>query len=284
MHILTPMTTPDLLPLAPLSHRIYTIVLRILHNRLVVASELESHAVLLECFLPAAKLTEPAYFCSYLGTNGLSRYDELPESDKTSASRLGEMRNMYSRFRPHRRELEPGGRRVRPPGDVPGSRTFAGTTRDGFEGDTVKQILGLDGQELFTQLVAVTNIVKIGPRPGLYACQNIDEGVIRVWRDWLRDMAAKGHSMKPKEEVVEKVGIDKGEAPATGTSQADMSEWVDNSKILWASPNKNTGVRFNVRERKLRRDIPILVRADEEDMPVTYEIEYDGRSTNATGM
>ncbi|KAF2437736.1 hypothetical protein P171DRAFT_424509 [Karstenula rhodostoma CBS 690.94] len=276
IHLLTPMTTPDLLPLAPLSHRIYTIVLRILHNRLVLASELESHSVLLECFHPSAKLTEPPYFCSYHGTDGLARYDELSESDKHLASRLGDMRKMYSRFRPHRRELETGGRRVRAPGDVPGSRTFPGTTRDGFEGDTVKQILSLDEHELFTQLVAQTHLVKIGPRhiPFTYPV-DIEEGVIRVWREWLRDTAAKGQSVKTKEEELEVAGTDKGKAPATETSQADRYEDVCDSRILWVSPNKNTGIRFNVRERKLRRDIPILVRTDEEDMPVSYEIEYD---------
>ncbi|KAJ4360176.1 uncharacterized protein N0V89_000736 [Didymosphaeria variabile] len=283
IHLLTPMTTPQLLPLALLSHRIYTIVLRILHNRLVIASELESHSVLLECFHPSAKLTEPPYFCSYHGTYGLKRYNELPENDKHLASRLGEMRNFYSRFRPHRRELETGGRRVRPPGDVPGSRTFAGTATDGFEGDTVKQILSLDGHELFTQLVAQTNLVKIGPRNGLFTCfVGIEDGVVRVWREWLRDTAAKRHNVNIKEEIVDEVCQEKGKAIAKKTSEAEGDEQIDNPKVLWVSSNKNTGIRLNVRERKLRRDIPILVRADEEDMPVSYEIEYDGRRSDTT--
>ncbi|KAL1598618.1 hypothetical protein SLS60_007758 [Paraconiothyrium brasiliense] len=277
------MTTPQLLPLAPLSHRIYTIVLRILHNRLTIASELESHSVLLECFHPSAKLTEPPYFCSYHGTNGLKRYDELLESEKNLASRLGAMRNIYSRFRPHRRELETGGRRVRPPGDVPGSRTFAGTAKDRYEGDTVKQILNLDGHELFTQLVAQTNLVKIGPRNGLFTCfVGIEEGVVRVWREWLRDTAAKRHDVNLNEETVDEVGKGKGKAIAMKMSEAEGDELLDDPKILWVSSNKNTGIRLNVRERKLRRDIPILVRADEEDMPVSYEIEYDGRRSDAT--
>lgn len=273
------MTTPELLPLAPLSHRIYTIILRILHNRLALASKLESHSILLECFHPSAKLTEPPYFCSSNGTDGLSRYDELPENAKHFASRLGDMRKMYSRFRPHRRELEMGGRRVRPPGDVPGSRTFPGTTQERFEGDTVKQILSLDGHELFTQLVAQSHLVKIGPKHGLFTYPvEIEEGVIRVWREWLRDMSANGQGVTTKEEKVEVAETDKGKAPATEASQHDH---VGDSRILWVSPSKNTGIRFNVRERKLRRDIPILVRADEEDMPVTYEIEYEGRCAGA---
>ncbi|KAF9734550.1 hypothetical protein PMIN06_001245 [Paraphaeosphaeria minitans] len=275
IHLLTLIITPELLPLAPLSHRIYTIVLRVLHNRLVIASELESHSVLLECFHPSAKLTEPPYFCSSHGTDGLARYDELPESEKHSPSRLGDMRKMYSRFRPHRRELEEGGRRVRRPGDIPGSRTHPGTTRDGYEGDTVKQILSLDGHELFTQLVAQSHLVKIGPRHGLFTYPvEIEEGVIRVWREWLRGMAAKGQSVETEEQKVEVVGTNKGKAPATKVSQADRYEVVSDSRILWVSPKNNTGIRFNVKERKLRRDIPILIRAD-EDMPVSYEIEYD---------
>lgn len=270
------MPTPELLPLTLVSHRIYTLILRILHNRLVAASELESHSVLLECFHPSAKLTEPPYFCTYHGTDGLTRYDGFAEGDRALATRLGEMRNMYSRFRPHRRELETGGRRVRrPPGDVPGSRTYAGTARDGFDGEMVKQMLSLDGQELFTQLVAQTNLVKIGPRHGLFSCfVGVEEGVVRVWRKWLRDMAARsnGSNSKMPQEIVEEVGKGKeavSEVPGEGNDMNDEC-------ILWVSAAKNTGVRFKVTERKLRRDAPILVRADEEDMPVSYEIEYNG--------
>ncbi|KAF1976260.1 F-box domain-containing protein [Bimuria novae-zelandiae CBS 107.79] len=276
IYLLTPMTTPELLPLASVSHRIYTIVLRILHNRLVIASELDSHSVLLECFHPSAKLTEPPYFCTYHGTDGLQLYDGYAEDEKNLAKRLGEMRNIYSRFRPHRRELETGGRKVRrPPGDVPGSRTFAGTAGDGFEGDTVKQILSLDANELFTQLVAQTNLVKIGPRNGLFTCfVPIEEGVIRVWRDWLRNMPDMGNTTEPKtEEPVVEVG--NGEEKAVTVEFSDASKDLEDERILWVSPSKDTGIRFRVRERKIKRDNPILVRVDEEDLPVSYEIEYD---------
>ena len=247
------MRTPDLLPLTTLSHRIYSVILRILHTRLVLASTLESHSLLLECFHPSAKLTEPPYFCTYHGTDGLTPYPSYPEHDEHLASRVGQLRNTYSRFRPHRRELEPDGRRVRgPPGDVPGSRTYPGHVQDGYEGDTVKQMLSLEAHELFTQLVAQANLVKVGPRNGLFTrFVPVEEGVIRVWREWLREVARMGGR----------------EGEGSG---------VDDERILWVSPSKDTGIRFNVRERRIKRDIPILVRADEEDMPVSYEIEYDG--------
>jgi hypothetical protein len=183
---------------------------------------------------------------------------------------------MYSRFRPHRRELELGGRRVRgPPGDVPGSRTYPGTAQDKFEGDTVKQVLGLEGHELFTQLVSQMNLVKIGPRHGLFtAFSEIEEGVVRVWRNWLKDMSLReAETSRAPPEDVEVAG--KGKEAVKEVVEEALR--VDDDQILWVTTSKHTGLRLKVRERKLRRDAPILIRADEEDMPVSYEIEYDGR-------
>lgn len=259
-----------------LSHRIYTLILRILHNRLVAAAELNSHSLLLECYPPSAKLTEPPYFCAYHGTDGLSYYETPRETDTNNVERLGEMRNMYSRFRPYRRELESGGRRVRP-GDVPGSRTFPGTVQDKYKGDTVRQTLSLEAHELFAQLVAQANLAKIGTRSGLFtAFVDVEEGVLRVWRNWLSKMARRNakQSTNVQQEVAEVMG--KGKQPVEGTvsEKADLND----EAILWVSCEKNTGIRFNVKERKLQRNTPILISA-EEDLPVSYELEYDGMSS-----
>ncbi|KAF3037627.1 hypothetical protein E8E12_004239 [Didymella heteroderae] len=181
---------------------------------------------------------------------------------------------MYSRFRPHRRELEEGGRRVvRRPGDIPGSRTYPGTAQDKFKGDLVKQTVSLEGHELFTQLVAQTNLVKIGPYNGLFsAFVDVEEGVLRVWRTWLSEMAVKDNAARPdiKEEAVQEVGKGKAAAQEVVKEPSDPNE----KRILWVSMAKNTGISFNVKERKLRREAPILIRND-EDMPVSYDIEYD---------
>jgi hypothetical protein len=282
LHLFAPITTPELLPLTPISRRLATIILRILHNRLVAAAELNSHSLLLECYHPSAKLFEPPYFCTYRGTEGLSLYTTEAEDDSNIGERLGKMRNMYSRFRPHQRELEEGGRRVlRRPGDVPGSRTFPGTGQDKYEGETVKQTLSLEAHELFTQLVSQANLVKIGPRHGLFTCfVDVEEGVMRVWKDWLAEMAAKGRQERaaaPVEtvDIVEEIGKGKA-AVKENEERIDMND----PRILWVSGSKNTGIRFNVKERKFRRDTPILIRSD-EDMPVSYEIEYDGISTSS---
>jgi hypothetical protein len=268
------MTTPELLPLTTISHRIYTLILRILHNRLVAAAELHSRKLLLECFHPSAKLTEEPYFCSYCGTDGLTVYNE----DTNDIGRLGEMYSMYSRFRPHRRDLEAERRRVRPrPGDVPGSRTYPDTVQGRSDGETVKQTLSLESHELFTQLVAQAHLATTDPRGRPMNFVEIEDGVIRVWRDWLKDMAAKGSATNTEvpQDVAEEVG--KGKEVAREVSEQKLD--LEDSSILWASTRKNSGIRFNVRERKLRRDVPILIRTDEEDMPVNYEIEYDGEPT-----
>jgi hypothetical protein len=265
------MTTPELLPLTTISHRIYTLILRILHNRLIAAAELHPRKLLLECFHPSAKLTEEAYFCSYRGTDGLTLYNE----DTNDIDRLGEMYNMYSSFRPHRRDLEAEGRRARPrPGDVPGSRTYPDTVQGRSDGETVKQTLSLESHELFTQLVTQAHLAATDPRGRPMNFVEVEDGVIRVWRDWLKDMAANtpvANAEVPRE-VVEEVG--KGKEVVKEVVQQKLD--LEDPRILWASPRKNSSIRFNVRERKLCRDAPILIRTDEEDMPVSYEIEYDG--------
>ena len=276
LHLLAPMPTPELLPLTVLSHRIYNIVLRILHSRLVAAAELESHSLLLECYHPTAKLTEPPYFCAYQGTDGLSLYEDPSEPNRAITARLGEMRQMYSRYRPHRRELEEGGRRViRRPGDIPGSRTYPGTAQDKFRGDLVRQTVSLEAPELFTQLVAQTNLVKIGPYNGLFsAFVEVEEGVLRVWRDWLGDTAARSSmpSADIQQEIVEEMGKGKEAVREVAEARFDPND----PRILWVNTAKNTGILFNVKEKKLRRDAPILIRND-EDTPVSYEIAYEGR-------
>lgn len=270
-----PLPTPELLPLTLVSHRIHSIILRILHNRLVAAAELDSHSLLLECYHPSAKLTEPPYFCAYQGTDGLSLYENPSEPDRVTTARLGEMRQMYSRFRPYRRELEEGGRRVtRRPGDIPGSRTYPGTAQDKYRGELVKQTVSLEEHELFTQLVAQTNLVKIGPYNGLFsAFVDVEEGVLRVWRKWLGENASKGNniSAEVQKEEVRKLG--RGTTAVREVIEEKLD--LDDHRILWVSTSKNTGIRFNVKERKLRRDSPILIRND-EDTPVSYDIEYDG--------
>lgn len=103
VQILTPFSTRDLLRLTTVSYRFHALVLRILHYRLLVAASLQEYKLILECFHPASKLTEPHVFCTYLGTDGLSDKHEgegsLYENVETS-QQLGRLTSLYSRFRP----------------------------------------------------------------------------------------------------------------------------------------------------------------------------------------
>jgi hypothetical protein len=103
VHILSPFSTRDLLPLATISHRFHALVLRIIHYRLLIAAALKEYKLILECFHPSSKLTEPHVFCKYLGTDGLSdRYEGKGSlyEDVDTAKRLGRLTSLYSRFRP----------------------------------------------------------------------------------------------------------------------------------------------------------------------------------------
>lgn len=283
LHLFTPIPTLELLRLTTISRRIYSLILRILQTRLVAAAELHSHSVLLECFHPSVKLTEPPYFCTYRGTDGLTRYNETDLNEK-DVGRLGQMYNMYSRFRPHRRDLEDGGRKVRPrPGDVPGSRTFPGTAQERYKGETVKQILSLEAHELFTQLIAQTNLVKIGSHNLFTNFVEVEEGVLRVWREWLRDVSDRciAANKAAPNEPVEELGKGKGKGKAVVREVDEEKADLEDPQILWVTPKKNSGIRFNAREKRLCGQAPILMSADEH-VPVSYEIEYDGKSSNGT--
>lgn len=279
LSILTPIPTPQLVPLTLISHRIYTLILRILHNRLLISSSLEDHCLLLDCYHPSDKLTAPTYFCTYKGTDGLSTYQCPDEDDLDLSHRLGELRTMYSRFRPYRRDLDAEGRRVlRPPGDIPGTRTFAGSMGEEYSGEAVKLLLGLEDYERFTQLCAVINLVKLGPKNGLFTrFVDVNESVVRVFRGLLKELASR-----TDEVVVEDI-------VASGRQNKPVQE-AENSKtrsdlydegILWLNDKQTAGLRLKVRQRKFRRDNPILIRTDEEeddDLPVTFEVEFHGKS------
>jgi hypothetical protein len=101
----------------------------------------------------------------------------------------------------------------------------------------------LDEGELFSQLCTVTNLVKVGPKPGLFLSHvNINDGVIRVWRDWLAAQAASPNSKAP---------------------------------ILWVDMAQHVGLRFRVAEKEYAWErLPILLSPDDEP-PVAYRLEFE---------
>ena len=116
----------------------------------------------------------------------------------------------------------------------------------------------LDADELFTQLCAVTNLVKVGPRRGLFlSVDTVNDSVVRVWRDWLLEQAQRS---------------------ATKQQQAGQTS-LDDPSILWVDTSKNVGVRFRVIPRE-EGQTPLLLNRN-EDPPVSYTLEYQGQPYQA---
>lgn len=227
IQILSSFSTSHLLSVARVNHRFHDLALRIIHTRLTDAAWLPDHELILECYHPSAKLSTPYLHCDYLGTDGLQSYDEHEEKQLT----FGQLHNLYSRFRPVVQE-ENRSPRTRYPG---------ASTVQPEDDDTASVVVHLDDGEMFSQLCTVTNLVKTGPRRGLFLSHvNINDGVVRVFRRWLA-------------------------ARVAGQDDADP--------VLWVDRHKTVGLKFGVRENIDERG-PAIWSEDDEDRPVSYTLVY----------
>ena len=269
-------STQLLLPITAVSHRFHDLVLGIVHRRLLVAAAFKDRKLLLECYHPSSRNTEPYLFCDYLGTPGLSS-EKDGEGSAYHASqpigRLGKLSRLYSRFRPVRHEAEQRLFRPHPAGDVPGnpgtSTYFPARppSREETVEPFVSHTVNLESHELFSQLMVVTNLVQLGPRRGVfYSFVNIADGVVRVWRAWLAERASS--LFYP--------AVDEDETEQTRTMDEKHTDME--SRMLWVGNSKNVGIRVRVCEKTWRRNEPILLLHD-EDPAVSYGIEYEGESS-----
>jgi hypothetical protein len=216
----------------------------------MAAATLLDHILMLELYPPSARLTAGKLFCTSLGTSGLDQesINSLPDSAKID--HLGKA--VYSKFRPQHQETRRPSLK-HPAGDIPGSRTHPSSADPSIhvhntESNLVSQQVSLDADELFTQLIATLMIVKPGPRPDtILTAVEVCEGTIRVWRA-----------------TRTKVAID-------STSSAPAND----PSILWVNTANNAvGVKFQVKEKKWKRDNPVLFSSDEE-VAVSYTVDIE---------
>ena len=270
IHILKTFSTQLLLPLALVSRRFYDLIVRIIQGRLLLAASPEGYNLILECYHPSAKSTEPYLVCEYLATPGLA--DAFREKDPSpdyasGVGQLGHWRDLYSRFRPARQETEgrilrsySAGQVVRSPNPnvvLPGDEGHHGDPRI----DLVSHNINLDSHELFSQLCVVTHLVQLGPRSGIFhSIVNIADGVVRIWRRWLAE----------RTKVMNLNGTSNKDAwPSTQSDQDEAS------RTLWVDSRRNAGVLVRIRQRNVRQDVPLLLHKD-EDPAVSYVLEYEG--------
>ena len=259
IHVLDLLPTQLLLQTRSVCHRFQNLIIRIIHGRLLRAASLTDRKLILECYHPSAQYTEPYLYCDYLGTPGLS--DEIEGQGLTyeiandQATKVATLGKLYSHFRPTRKDPEPKIYRSHPAGDVPGSRTSeaANRIREPLDRNTVTKNVSLEAHELFMQLRFLVAVVQTGPRRGFFhSVQNLIDKTQRVFRKWLAERAetTKEHNTGASDGVTNKLGCKVAE-------------------MLWIDQNKIAGLRVRVEERKVRRDLPILLHKD-EDQAVRY--------------
>lgn len=219
---------------------------------MLLISSLKDYTLLLECFHPISKLTDPHFFCTYLGTPGLNDKYEGPGSlyegcNKTSEF-LGRLSNVYSCFRPEVDLTEIQDE------DVDDNSN----ENDGIEAPLVKKQVSLDEFEDFSQLCSIVNLVKIMPNSRmLVSAVTVEDGIVRVWRDWLRRQSKR----------------DRHDTTAHIQQDEDDVLWVNNKNIV--------GLKLRVREKKWNRPmLPVLMHRDEEGA-VSYEVEIEGTYINS---
>ncbi|KAF4970791.1 hypothetical protein FSARC_2261 [Fusarium sarcochroum] len=240
--ILSTFSTQELLPLAPISRQIYSVVTRLLHQRLLQAAPLPDNQLILECYHPSDQLYAPCLSCRY--QNIVTR--DGPAVDE-NAPELSDLRRLYASFRPVFPEESRIVRRSR-------RRPTETQPSDDAGDDTATQDINLDEGELFSQLCAVTSLVKQGPRSGLFISHvNIVDGVVRVFRNWLADMASK----------------------------QDPSH-TGSENIIWVDKHDNVGIRFSVAPAP-SETMP-LISGPDDDPPVHYKLVYEELLVRASNL
>jgi hypothetical protein len=255
--------------LTSVCRRFHDITFRILKHRLLSAASLRDHELILECFHPTTQYSTPHFFCEYLRTDGLSDDYEgqmATGNDIKPTGRLGMLANQYTHFRPLIPEEAGRLSWSHTAGDVPGHPNASTGSTDPSEAPTmdkenkfVCQDVHLESHEWFSQLCTITNLVKVGPRRGLFlSCVNVNDGVIRIWRDWLAKCAQAADDT------------------TASTSTTSMTwDGKEDQRTLWVDTKNNVGVRFRVTEKPNSGHQPVLQKG--EDAPVSYTVQYEGK-------
>ena len=235
---------------------------------MLLAASLKDHKLILECYHPSSKFTEPYLFCDYLGTPGLNDHTKCTLSmyETSGVGRLGKLRKIYSRFRPTR-DTDKRVVRSHPVGDIQGSNTFPSTAvGHRSSNDTVTHTVSLDSHELFSQLCIVANLVRLGPHRGVFlSCVDVMEGVVRVWRNWLEERA--------RAPIVRAQSVN----PCSNDGQAVGQVDDEPDRMIWVDSVRNVGIRVQVKEKKWRQDTHVLLHRD-EDQALSYSVEFEGTS------
>ena len=227
-------------------------------------------------------------FCLSTGTPGLREIPQTNESDEREqyVGKIKKMGEMYSRFKPQRKEPDLFARPRRHPAvDIPGSRTWAVSNQvpQAQDGDRVTETVTVDAHDLFSQLSTSVYLGRREPRRGLLdSIQNVSEGTIRVWRNWLSEQCETKTFSDGTPVTVHHDSSSKRDRKEPLVSLSDtLEDPRKDVSILWVNTRDDSvGIKFKVKEKKWRRTtaMPILFESDVE-VAVSYEVEFEGKSS-----
>ncbi|KIV89416.1 hypothetical protein, variant 4 [Exophiala mesophila] len=273
--ILTAFDTRQLLPWVVVSRQFHSIILRILHFRLLLAAALPDCKLILEAYHPSRNSGANTYlYCTYLGTDGLSSKHEgegsLYQDCLREPGRFAKLGALYSRFRPEAPSIATSIPLRRIAGAVP-SQTASGENTQPLYADSgdggfhkIHHVLNLDPDELFVQFCVYPQLVRFGPRRGVFLSSahivQHGQGVMRVWKQWLQDRALEPHDQDQ---------IAGSELPAR-ISTASSGVATDKA-VLWTDYKKNVGLRVAVRTHRGMSSVQSL--PDHPDTPMSFIVE-----------
>ena len=191
--------------------------------------------------------------------------------------RLG---SMYSRFRPQWHEPDFSVSARHPAGDIPGSRTYRDPNAPVpplDEDEVVRDIVTVDAHDLFSQLMTVAYLGKREWTKGLlFSLQEVADGTIRVWRDWL-SKHCESRSFSDHSTVTIQQSPAEMSSKARSDSVTSVSDPSRDSKVLWVNTRGNdVGVKFRVkRQKQIATNMPLLFSSDVE-VSVSYVVEFEG--------
>lgn len=262
----------------------HSLILRLIHNRLQIAAGLDGHVLYLECHHPSERLTASPLFCSLLGTDGLDSFLSDVNDKNCYAGQIKKLGSLYSRFRPERNEPEFKVARRHPAGDVPGSRTWQDTTVRPAKRDMdniVRDTITVEAHELFSQLITVAYLGRQESTRGLLcSLQEVAEGTVRVWRDWLsRHCESRSFSDESTIAIHYSESGDESSETDKGRSDSaiDICDPTKDPQVLWINTRgEDVGVKLKVKKKKQTTNVPLLYSSDIETS-VSYAIEFEGK-------
>jgi hypothetical protein len=131
-----------------------------------------------------------------------------------------------------------------------------------------------------SQLITVAYLGRREPSRGLLcSLQEVAEGTIRVWRDWL-SRHCESRSFTDDSTVVVHRGSESSNKGEEGPHSAtDIFDPRKDSRVLWINTRgEDVGIKFKVKRRKQQASgLPLLYSSDVE-LAVSYVVEFEGKN------